>query len=96
MNRYSVSIGQDLSKNMSFSGVTKKNPEQTIHKLWIAMRFFYWKKKFEKSISFSYHPKVTFPSQVVEEEGDGGSSSSSSSVAVLSVPVVVLLAWNEN
>ena len=34
MNRYSVSIGQDLSKNMSFSGVTKKNPEQTIHKLW--------------------------------------------------------------
>ena len=34
LNRYSVSIGQDLSKNMSFSGVTKKNPEQTIHKLW--------------------------------------------------------------
>ena len=52
----------------------------------------YWKKKIVKSISFSYHPKVTFPSQVVEEEGDGGSSSSSSSVAVLSVPVVVLLA----
>ena len=58
----------------------------------IAMRFFLLKKKFVKSISFSYHPKVTFPSQVVEEEGDGGSSSSSSSVAVLSVPVVVLLA----
>ena len=57
---------------------------------------FLLKKKFVKSISFSYHPKVTFPSQVVEEEGDGGSSSSSSSVAVLSVPVVVLLAWNEN
>ena len=37
MNRYSVSIGQDLSKNMSFSGVTKKNPEQTIHKLCSAM-----------------------------------------------------------
>ena len=62
----------------------------------IAMKFNLLEKKFVKSNSFSYHPKVTFPSQVVEEEGDGGSSSSSSSVAVLSVPVVVLLAWNEN
>ena len=55
MNRYSVSIGQDLSKNMSFSGVTKKNPEQTIHKLW------YFTEKTRKVI-FHNHVKLSYSS----------------------------------
>ena len=70
MNRYSVSIGQDLSKNMSFSGVTKKNPEQTIHKLCYPnlinnlVTFFqlFWFLKVKlclKIIDFSFHHTST-------------------------------------
>ena len=57
MNRYSVSIGQDLSKNMSFSGVTKKNPEQTIHKLCLAFIFGYIGRP-RQTKSVEYEPKL--------------------------------------